>query len=142
MKNKRKSVGIIILAKDTNKFLLLHRTKNPVAWSSLAGKMEEGETPKETIKREIQEEIGINPDILSDIEEVGMIDSHHVMLGIVNKQFTISNLKKDENDAYGWFTEETLPSPLHYRWDETFKFIKPLIRLREVFMKNTKNLIK
>ena len=94
MENKRKSVGIIILAKDTNKFLLLHRTKNPVAWSSLAGKMEDGETPKETIKREIQEEIGIKSTILSDIEEVGMVGSHHVMLGIVDKQFNITNLKK------------------------------------------------
>ena len=50
------SVGIIIIARSTNNFLLLHRAKPPIAWSTLTGKMEKGEKPMESIKREIQEE--------------------------------------------------------------------------------------
>jgi len=142
MEKRKKSVGILILAKKTNRFLLLHRVNKPVAWSTLAGKMEEGETPKETIKREILEEIGINSNILNGIEEVGMVGSHHVMVGITDKEFEIPNLKLDENDDYGWFTEKTLPSPMHPKWEDSFNLIKPLINLREVFVKNFKHLIK
>ena len=142
MKKNRESVGIIIVAKDTNKFLLLHRVKNPVAWSTLAGKMEKGEDPLETIKREIKEEIGVSPKKIKGIEELGMTGSHHVMVGFVDSEFEITDLKMDENDDYGWFSEDNLPSPMHPRWEESFKLLKPVIKLREVFIKNFKHLIK
>lgn len=142
MEKRKKSVGILILAKKTNRFLLLHRVKNPRAWSTLAGKMEEGEKPEETIKREMLEEIGISANILNHMEEVGKVGSHHVMIGIVDDEFEITNLEKEENDDYGWFTENTLPTPIHPRWKETFSLLKPVIDLREVFIKNFKNLIK
>lgn len=142
MEKRRESVGLIILSKKTNRFLLLHRVKNPKTWSTLAGKMEEGESAMETIKREMLEEIGISSSILTNLEEVGMSGSHHVMIGITDDEFEIPNLKMDENDDYGWFTEKTLPSPIHPRWSESFKFLKPIITMKEVFMKNFKNLIK
>lgn len=142
MEKKRESVGIIIVSKDTNRFLLLHRVKKPVTWSTLAGKMEEGENPLESIKREIQEEIGVDPKTIKGIEELGMTGTHHVMVGFVDSEFDIPNLKMDENDDYGWFSEETLPTPIHPRWNESFKLLRPVIKLREVFIKNFKHLIK
>ena len=110
--------GGLFLAKTTKRFLFLLRTQGRTAgtWGLVGGRKEPSDaTPFEALKREIQEEIGIKSTILSDIEEVGMVGSHHVMLGIVDKQFNITNLKKNENDDYGWFTEETLPSPMHPR---------------------------
>lgn len=142
MEKKRESVGIIIISKETNRFLLLHRVKNPVAWSTLAGKMEVGESPIESIKREIQEEIGVDHKTIKGIEELGLNGTHHVMVGFVDKEFDIPNLKMDENDNYGWFSEDKLPSPLHPKWNESFKLLKPILNLREVFIKNFKGLIK
>ena len=58
LKKMKESVGILIIAKDTNNYLLLHRVEKPISWSILTGKMDvEGETPLQTVKREIQEEI-------------------------------------------------------------------------------------
>ena len=136
------SVGIIIIAKDTNRFFLLHRAKSPIVWSSLTGKMEEGEDPMQTIKREIKEEIGVNPIMIDGIKEVGIANkTHHVMVGYVDKEFKVPKLETSENDDYGWFDEETLPSPMHKRWLESFELIKPLLKLREGFKYNLNKLL-
>jgi 8-oxo-dGTP pyrophosphatase MutT (NUDIX family) len=141
----KKAVGIVIIAKDTNNFLLLHRSNKPIVWSVLSGTMEEGEDPKETVKREIGEEIGINADFIDDIKQ---LDTHqndntefHVFVGFVDREFDIPNLKKDENDKYGWFNENNLPSPMHKRWSKTFHTIKPMLSLRESFKNGFNNLL-
>lgn len=96
--------------------------------------MEKGETPLQTIKREIKEEIGLDSSLIDNIEELDKTKSnHHVMVGYVEDEFKIPNLKKDENDAYGWFSKKELPSPLHSKWNETFQLIEPLLNLREGF---------
>lgn len=141
MKNYE-SVGIIIIARDTNNFLLLHRVKTPVTWSTLSGKMEVGEDTLEAIKREIIEEIGIDPMMIDDIQEVGKAnDTHHVMVGYVDREFDIPNLKMDENNEYGWFNETNLPSPIHPKWDDTFNIVRPLLNLRENFKRLFNQLI-
>ena len=105
--------------------LLLHRASKPIVWSTLTGKMEKGETPLQTIKREIKEEIGLDSSLIDNIEELDKTKSnHHVMVGYVEDEFKIPNLKKDENDAYGWFSKKELPSPLHSKWNETINYNK------------------
>ena len=108
----KESVGIVIIAEDTKNFLLLHRVNKPVVWSTLTGKMDKkGETPLETVKREIWEEIGVNPSNIKNIQEVGVTNNgHHIMVGFVDTKFKLPNLKKDENDAYGCLLY-TSPSP-------------------------------
>jgi 8-oxo-dGTP pyrophosphatase MutT (NUDIX family) len=144
----KKAAGIVIIARDTNRMLLLHRSTPPIVWSVLSGTMEDGESPKKTIKREIKEEIGINPDKIDGIRKVGSevfersIKSgkveFHIFIGFVDKEFKIKNLKLDENDSYGWFDENNLPSPIHKRWPKTFQLVKPILNLR----KNLKEQIK
>ena len=134
----KESVGILIIARDTNNFLLLHRSSKPIVWSTLTGKMDvPGETPLETIKREIKEEINLDPSNIKGIREVGqVIDKKifHVFVGFVDKEFK-PNLKLDENDDYGWFNSQNLPSPIHKRWGNTFQLAKPLLNLRKGFKK-------
>lgn len=134
-KKEYKSVGIIIVVKDTGKFFMLHRVNYPISWSALAGGMEGSEDPIETVKREIKEEIGLDPDLVKDIKVVGtsnaMGHTHYVMVGFVDTEFKIPKLQKDENDDYGWFTEENLPSPLHPGFRKSLEMIKPLLDLRE-----------
>lgn len=144
-KKEYKSVGIIIVAKDTNRFFMLHRVNYPIAWSALAGGMEGDENPIETIKREIKEEIGLNPDLVKDIKVVGtsntMGHTHYVMVGLVDKEFVVPNLKKNENDDYGWFTDKNLPSPIHPGFLKSLEMIKPLLDLRESLKLGLKKLL-
>ena len=144
-KKEYQSVGIIIVARDTNKFFMLHRVNYPITWSALAGGMEGNEDPIETVKREIKEEIGLNPNLVKDIKVVGtsnaMGHTHYVMVGFVDTEFKVPRLQKEENDDYGWFTEETLPSPLHPGFLKSLEMIKPLLNLRESVKLNLKKLL-
>ena len=137
----KESVGILIIAKDTNNFMLLHRATKPIVWSILTGKMDkEGETPLETVKREIKEEINLDPSFIKGIRKVGVVkDSKifHVFVGFVDKEFK-PNLKLDENDNFGWYNKNNLPTPIHKRWENTFQLVKPILNLIESFIKHTK----
>lgn len=142
----KRAVGIVIVARDTNKMLLLHRATNPIVWSVLSGKMEDHEEdPEVTLKREIQEEIRINPEMITGIKQLGSNKFgktlFHIFVGFVDTEFEIPNIKKDENDDYGWFTENDLPSPIHKRWPYTFQMIKPILDIRENFKKGFNNLL-
>ena len=140
----KESVGILIIAKDTNNFMLLHRATKPIVWSILTGKMDkEGETPLETVKREIREEINLDPSFIDGIKKVGVVKDtkiFHVFVGFVDEEFE-PNLKLDENDDFGWYNGTNLPSPIHKRWADTFQLVKPLLNLRESFIKHTKNIL-
>ncbi len=141
----KEAVGIVIIARDTNRFLLLHRSTQPIVWSVLSGTMEEGEDPLETLKREIKEEIRINPSKIDGIKELGSENFDktlfHIFVGFVDKEFEITNLKLNENDEYGWFDEETLPKPIHKRWPYTFQQIKPILNLRKEIKKGFNDLL-
>lgn len=146
-KEEYSSVGILIVAKDTNKILMLHRVNYPAGtWSALAGGMEDGEDPITTVKREINEEIGIDPSTIEGIRIVGTSNAmghlHYVMVGFVEKEFKVPNLKKDENDKYGWFSPNNLPSPLHPGFLKSLEMIKPLLNLRESLRKGLNKLLK
>lgn len=146
-KKNYQSVGILIVARDTNRFLMLHRVNYPSGtWSALAGGMEDGEDPIETVKREIGEEIGLDPSLVHGIKIVGISHAmghpHYVMVGFVDREFKVSNLKKDENDKYGWFSVNNLPSPLHPGFLKSLEMIKPLLNLRESLKKGFKRLLK
>ena len=88
-------------------------------------------------REEIEEEINLDPSNIKGIREVGqVIDKKifHVFVGFVDKEFK-PNLKLDENDDYGWFNSQNLPSPIHKRWGNTFQLVKPLLNLRKGFKK-------
>ncbi|EIJ74223.1 dihydroneopterin triphosphate diphosphatase [Haemophilus haemolyticus] len=51
------SVLVVIYAKDTNRVLMLQRQDDPDFWQSVTGTIESGETPKNTVIRELWEEV-------------------------------------------------------------------------------------
>lgn len=140
------SVGILIISKKTDRFLLLHRVEKPVVWSILTGTMDiDGETPIETIKREIEEEININHNSIQDIKKVGSIKNDkgtfHVFVGFVEDEFT-PNLKLDENDDFKWCDENNLPKLIHKKWSETYGLIKNYLSIKEVVINKIKKILK
>ena len=140
----KESVGILIIAKDTNNYLLLHRVEKPITWSILTGKMDvEGETPLQTVKREIQEEINLDPNKIKNIQKIGIFEDtkrFHAFIGYVDEEFT-PNLNLEENDDFMWTNPENMPSPMHKRWPNTFKLVKSFLNLKEQFIRHTKSLL-
>ena len=139
-------VGIVIIAKKTNKFLLLHRVQKPIVWSILTGTMDvEGETPIQTVKREIEEEIKVKPSFIKNIQKVGSLKNKnggtfYVFVGFVDNEFT-PDLELKENDKFKWSDEDTLPKNIHNKWGETYNLVKDYLKLKEVVSNKIKKLL-
>ena len=111
--NKMKQVAkIIIHHKD--EFLLQLRDNNPniafpLHWNLLGGVVEEGEDPENTIKRELQEELGIYVEQVKKfvIEEYNGTKQH-----IFSAQLSINpaEVQLKEGLALRWFKNFELPS--------------------------------
>lgn len=112
------AAGVLVLCTETNKILLLLRSSEGTGgntWNLVSGGIDEGESVLKGLKREVTEEMSINPDII-DYKFIHKEDGLHNTLefhyyeGFTNSEF-IPKLDH-ENTDYGWFSKEELPSPL------------------------------
>jgi 8-oxo-dGTP pyrophosphatase MutT (NUDIX family) len=108
--------GVLLICEETKKFLLLNRSKAssyPKTWSIVSGGIEKGEKPLEGIKRELEEETGINSkNIRYEFFEHQnqLIPYFDFYIGYCDEEY---ECKLDsENTDYGWFNLENLPKPL------------------------------
>lgn len=112
-----KHAGVLIKAKDTGNFLLLLRcteSGNPLTWNGVSGGVEEGEDFLEGLKREVNEEIGIDPEKIQYTkagEEESKNDIFYYYEGLTDSEF-IPTLN-DEHLDWGWFKKDDLPEPLY-----------------------------
>jgi ADP-ribose pyrophosphatase YjhB (NUDIX family) len=119
--------GVLIKCITTNRVLLLLRATPPHegSWSILAGENENGETQLEGLKREVGEELSINPDIIryefvsTELTHKG--DMFYYYKGFVEDEFipTID----EENLDFGWFEKDKLPEPQYPNLDAKVKNI-------------------
>lgn len=92
MKDKKESVGVLIVSHISNRFLLLQRGKNinnPLLWGLLSGKMENNEIPLDSIKREIFEEVLYNPELVTFKkigEEINENKIFHFFVGFIDTE--------------------------------------------------------
>jgi 8-oxo-dGTP pyrophosphatase MutT (NUDIX family) len=113
---KQNVVGVLIKSNNTERvFLILRNDKQP-KWALMSGTMDKGETPMQTLKREIIEELKINPKIIEyKKDKVEYIPeknrTFHYFEGFVNKEFKPT--LNSENLNSGWFNKDDLPSPLY-----------------------------
>lgn len=114
-----------ILMKNS-KVLLLRRMDWaplwPSCWHCVTGKMEQGETPKQTIVREAFEEVGL--DIDPDLGTVVSVTAKNfqnpeliykdISLFFVVKDFESEPVNKEPrlHDKMEWFDVNSLPSPI------------------------------
>lgn len=111
--------GGFFLAKDTKRFLLLHRTQGKTAgtWGLVGGKKEPSDaTPFDALKREIEEEIGQVP-LIKKVIPLELFTSndqnfqYNTYVILVDNEF-IPTLNK-EHSGYAWVNYDHWPKPLH-----------------------------
>ena len=130
--------GALFYTLDTNRFLLLHRTQSKQydVWGLVGGTNESCETPFEGLRREIQEEIGIIPEIKKTIplETFVSNDDHfqfHTYLCVVESEFI--PMLNNEHDGYAWVSFGKWPKPLHTGLSNTLRSKTNQQKLQTVF---------
>lgn len=130
------AVGALILSVETESVLLGLRAPyktHPMSWALFGGMIEEGETPKEGLYRELKEELGFIPDItkIYPFDVYVSKDKHfkyYSYLVIVEEEFT-PNLNK-ENAGYSWTKLGNWPKPMHQGAKISFCNNKSIERIR------------
>jgi putative (di)nucleoside polyphosphate hydrolase len=97
----RAGVGTVIY-NDAGEVLLFERAKNPVGvWQFQQGGIDSGESIKTTLWRELNEEVGLTEEDISDIKEYNKWTIHPYPLEIVNRP---GNPNPDRlGQAHYWF---------------------------------------
>ena len=111
--------GGLFLAKDTKRFLFLLRTQGKTAgtWGLVGGKKEpDDHTPYDTLKREINEEVGKIPAIKKIIPLELFISNdqqfhYNTYVLLVEKEFI--PMLNEEHSGYAWCNFNSWPKPLH-----------------------------
>ena len=111
--------GCIFLSIDTGRVMLQQRSgavNHPRTWGFFGGKSEENERPIETLYREMEEEIGLVPDIKKVIP-INKFTSpnkrfiYHSFVVTVQDEFI--PVLNNESDGYCWVKIGNWPRPLH-----------------------------
>ena len=107
-----KGAGVILIANDGT-VLLQHRDKNnrwnQNSWSEFGGQMEKNETPKETVKRELKEELGIELTNLEffkkyDLKREKGIYEQFIFTASLNCSIQTLKKQQKEGDDLAFFT--------------------------------------
>ena len=103
--------GVYAVLKYKNKFILIKKGKGPFKgrWDLPGGKTDFGESPEETLNREVMEETGLKirssrlEDVLAYTHESKKETFHHtgVIFNCVTKDVKNLNRKPDGNDSFG-----------------------------------------
>ena len=113
----KQGAGCLFLALDTRKLLIAHRSgdvESPNTWGTWGGAIDDGESPRDAVYREAQEESGYKGDMNLIPLYVFKHKSgfqYHNFLAIIPKEF---KPKLDwETQGFRWCTLDKLPKPLH-----------------------------
>jgi len=114
--------GALICAKNSRRFIFLQKTqgKHKGHWGLVGGTNNYGESAWTGLTREIEEELGFIPEITKTIplEKFVSNDSlfqFHTFFCVVEQEFI--PMLSNEHNAWGWFTLDSPPKPLHKALD-------------------------
>jgi len=112
------AVGVWFYSVSTGRYLYLMRNdpKHPGSWGLPGGRIEPGESLRDAMFRECQEELGFVPDFmrLVPIEKFTTVDgafAYHTFYCSVEQEF-VPELN-DEHSGYAWIDSGTWPRPMH-----------------------------
>lgn len=119
--------GVLIKALDTNRVLLVLRSdkcSDPYNWALVSGGINSDEDTLVGLKREVFEELGVNPDIIKyeyiHTEVEGDMEFFYYQ-GFTEHEF--SPILNEEHDDFGWFDVENLPNQLYCKVGDKIKDI-------------------
>ena len=104
-----------IIEKEDGKILLIKNTYGNGKWNLPGGGIEKGETPENAVRREIQEEVGLE---LHTINFIGEFEStaeyKKDQINVFYSEVTnpILNIQESEISDYIWSDVHELPGPL------------------------------
>lgn len=119
-------VGAIFYCTSTRRLLFnlraLHKT-HPQCWSLWGGMTENNESPKETLFRELSEEMGFVPTIdkIYPFDIYESKDGHfryYSFVCIVHEEFI--PILNNESDGYAWLNFGCWPKPMHIGAKKSF----------------------
>lgn len=121
------AAGCIFIAKNTGRILLAHRSHRvdfePNTWGTWGGKVDEDETPKDTVQREVEEETGFDGrytiHFLWTFEDPEAGFQYHNYLILVPMEFDPQ--LNWENNNFDWVDWGDWPQPLHFGMEELIK---------------------
>lgn len=131
-------VGTVFLALDTERVLLQFRNsdkRHKHTWGFWGGLVEKGESPYEALTRELDEELGLVPDInkLNPIDVYQSKDKnfmYYSFVAVIEKEF-MPNLN-GESCGYAWVNIGTWPKPLHEGARATLSYNKGNEKLKTI----------
>ena len=111
--------GCILLSEDTKRILLQLRApdrRNKSYWGFWGGSQEQGESPIDTIERELTEEIGFLPKFTKVYPLHQMVSNdetfiYNTFLATVPNEFI--PIINHESEGYAWVKYNQYPTPLH-----------------------------
>jgi N-acetylmuramoyl-L-alanine amidase len=114
------AAGCIFIAKDSGRILFAHRSPNivfePNTWAGWGGKIDNNESPSQTVEREVEEETGLSGDYKINhvwtYEDPESEFKYYNYVVIVPHEFTPK--LNWENDNSKWVEYGEWPQPLHY----------------------------
>ena len=127
-------VSTLILYTPDRKILLQHRDsktlRSPNTWGIFGGGIEDGETPKEALKREIMEEIEYQvrePELI--LTELHQIDGEAMTEYLFAEEYDgLQPIVLHEGQGFGWFmVEEALALPIAPHRRTVFKKLTSLL---------------
>jgi len=116
---QKSGAGALIISSKTGRVCLTMRAPHKhqkLTWALWGGMMEEGETPKVALLRELEEEMGFVPTI-DKIYPFDIYESkdgefrYYTFVCIVGDEFV--PIINGEASGYGWFTLGVWPKPMH-----------------------------
>lgn len=138
MKDQIVCSGALFYAKSTKRILLLQKAtgKHAGTWGLVGGTNIEGETAWQGLQREIQEEIGLMPNIKKTIPLETFVSNDsvfnfHTYLCVIDKEFipTLSS----EHQGWAWCHIDGAPKPLHQGLRSSFSNKTIRTKLQTVF---------
>lgn len=141
MTSTRESIicsGALFYAKSTKRFLLLQKAqgKHQGTWGLVGGTNIEGENPWQGLQREVQEEIGVKPEIIKTIPIETFVSNDtvfnfHTYLCVIENEFI--PILSDEHCGWAWAKIDSAPKPLHQGLKSSFSNKTIRTKLQTIF---------